>query len=93
MERWCNDFAASATYGGVCDVHRLQLSRRDRRLRPARGIDSPRREPRRWRTSTSGRPVRAITNWREVRELRGDADGCVRRVSRARGAGRRAATG
>ena len=25
MERWCDDFAASATYGGVCDVHRLQL--------------------------------------------------------------------
>ena len=26
MERWCNDFAGSANYGGVCDVHRLQLS-------------------------------------------------------------------
>ena len=25
MERWCDDFAASANYGGVCDVHRLQL--------------------------------------------------------------------
>ena len=25
MERWCADFAASDTYGGVCDVHRLQL--------------------------------------------------------------------
>src|SRR6476646_378905 len=25
MERWCDDFAASATYGGICDVHRLQL--------------------------------------------------------------------
>ena len=25
MERWCADFAASDNYGGVCDVHRLQL--------------------------------------------------------------------
>ena len=25
MERWCTDFAASDNYGGVCDVHRLQL--------------------------------------------------------------------
>ena len=25
MERWCADFAGSDNYGGVCDVHRLQL--------------------------------------------------------------------
>ena len=25
MQRWCNDFAGSANYGGVCDVHRLQV--------------------------------------------------------------------
>lgn len=25
MQRWCADFAVSTNYGGVCDVHRLQV--------------------------------------------------------------------
>ena len=57
MERWCEDFAASVTYGGVCDVHRLQLlaATDDYRLLEDRLVAASRR----WRMSTAGRPARA----------------------------------
>ena len=44
MQRWCNDFAGSANYGGVCDVHRLQVQGGRRRLPLARGATGRRQQ-------------------------------------------------
>src|SRR6185436_12091027 len=85
MERWCNDFAASANYGGVCDVHRLQLS--------AATDDYGLLEHRLVRAS---RELEEVNSWAagegyyqlgEVRRLRGDADGAFAAFSRARALG------
>jgi DNA-binding NarL/FixJ family response regulator len=85
MERWCNDFAASANYGGVCDVHRLQLSAAtdDYRLLEHRLVGA-------------SRALEEVNSWAagegyyqlgEVRRLRGDADGAFAAFSRARALG------
>lgn len=82
MERWCNDFAASANYGGVCDVHRLQLQSAsdDYRLLEARLVGA-------------SRALEEVNNWAagagyyelgEVRRLRGDAEGAFSAFARAR---------
>jgi DNA-binding NarL/FixJ family response regulator len=82
MERWCNDFAASATYGGVCDVHRLQLqaATNDYRLLERRLVDA-------------SRALEEVNSWAagagyyelgEVRRLRGDTDGAFAAFLRAR---------
>ncbi|HET7667738.1 MAG TPA: LuxR C-terminal-related transcriptional regulator [Mycobacterium sp.] len=82
MERWCNDFAASTNYGGVCDVHRLQLSAatEDYRLLEHRLVNA-------------SRALEDVNSWAagegyyqlgEVRRLRGDADGAFAAFSRAR---------
>jgi hypothetical protein len=85
MERWCNDFAASSNYGGVCDVHRLQLS--------AATEDYRRLEDRLAETS---RALEEVNTWAagegyfqlgEVRRLRGDADGAFAAFARARALG------
>ena len=60
MERWCNDSRRRANYGGVCDVHRLQLQAATDDYRASR-IGSCRRAGR-WRRSTAGRPARGTTN-------------------------------
>jgi DNA-binding NarL/FixJ family response regulator len=85
MERWCNDFAASANYGGVCDVHRLQLSAAtdDYRLLEDRLLGT-------------SRALEDVNSWAagegyyqlgEVRRLRGDADGAFTAFARARALG------
>ena len=82
MERWCNDFAASDTYGGVCDVHRLQLlaATDDYRLS-------------RTRLLATSQALEDANSWAagegyyqlgEVRRLRGDADGAFAAFARAR---------
>lgn len=82
MERWCDDFADSATYGGVCDVHRLQLlaATDDYRLLEDRLVT----------TSTS---LEDVNSWAagegfyqlgEVRRLRGDDDGALAAFAKAR---------
>ena len=86
MERWCNDFAASANYGGVCDVHRLQLHGRHRRLPRCSRTGWPRRAAR-WKRSTAGPAGEGYYQLGEVRRLRGDADGAFAAFARARALG------
>jgi DNA-binding NarL/FixJ family response regulator len=85
MERWCTDFAASANYGGVCDVHRLQLlaATEDYRLLEDRLVGA-------------SRSLEDVNSWAagegyyqlgEVRRLRGDADGAFAAFARARALG------
>ena len=85
MERWCNDFAASATYGGVCDVHRLQVKANtdDYRVLEDRLI-------------AASRALEDVNGWAagegyyqlgEVRRRRGDSDGALAAFSRARALG------
>ena len=85
MERWCNDFAASANYGGVCDVHRLQLKAAtdDYRVLEDRLI-------------AASRALEDVNGWAagegyyqlgEVRRRRGDSDGALAAFSRARALG------
>jgi DNA-binding NarL/FixJ family response regulator len=85
MERWCEDFAASVTYGGVCDVHRLQLltATDDYRLLEDRLV-------------AASRALEEVNPWAagegfyelgEVRRLRGDADGAFAAFARARALG------
>jgi DNA-binding NarL/FixJ family response regulator len=82
MERWCDDFAASATYGGICDVHRLQLL--------AATDDYRRLED---RLATASRALEDVNVWAagegyyqlgELRRLRGDTDGAFAAFARAR---------
>ena len=82
MERWCDDFAASATYGGVCDVHRLQLL--------AATDDYRRLED---RLAAVSRSLEDVNIWAagegyyqlgEVRKLLGDHDGAFAAFARAR---------
>ena len=82
MERWCDDFAASATYGGVCDVHRLQL---------LTATDDYRRLED--RLAAVSRSLEDVSVWAagegyyqlgEVRRLLGDDDGAFVAFARAR---------
>ena len=82
MERWCDDFAASATYGGVCDVHRLQL---------LTATDDYRRLED--RLAAVSRSLEDVNVWAagegyyqlgEVRRLLGDDDGAFVAFARAR---------
>jgi DNA-binding NarL/FixJ family response regulator len=81
MERWC-DIAGSDTYGGVCDVHKLQLR--------AASDDYERLEN---RLLAASRLLKDINSWAagegfyqlgEVRRLRGDADGALAAYAEAR---------
>ncbi len=85
MERWCNDFAVSANYGGVCDVHRLQLlaATDDYRLLEHR-------------LAGASRALEEVNSWAagegyyqlgEVRRLRGDDDGAMAAFAKARALG------
>lgn len=85
MERWCNDFAASSNYGGVCDVHRLQLSAATEDYRQLED-----------RLAETSRALEEVNTWAagegyfqlgEVRRLRGDADGAFAAFARARSLG------
>ncbi len=86
MERWCADFAASATYGGVCDVHRLQIQ--------AASDDYRMLEERLTTTSMGLEDVNAYAaaegyyQLGEVRRRRGDADGALAAFARARALGK-----
>jgi DNA-binding NarL/FixJ family response regulator len=82
MERWCDDFAASATYGGVCDVHRLQLL--------AATNDYHRIAD---RLAAVSRTLEDVNRWAagqgyyqlgEVHRVVGDADGAFAAFARAR---------
>jgi DNA-binding NarL/FixJ family response regulator len=82
MERWCADFAASDTYGGVCDVHRLQLlvATDDYRQIHARLV-------------ATSKALEDVNSWAagegyyqlgEVLRLQGDTDGAAAAFARAR---------
>ena len=82
MERWCDDFAASATYGGVCDVHRLQLLIATDDYRQLED-----------RLAAVSRALEDVNIWAagegyyqlgEVRRLLGDDDGAFAAFARAR---------
>jgi DNA-binding NarL/FixJ family response regulator/HPt (histidine-containing phosphotransfer) domain-containing protein len=82
MERWCDDFAASATYGGVCDVHRLQLLTA---TDDYHGLED--------RLAAVSRSLEDVSVWAagegyyqlgEVRRLLGDDDGAFVAFARAR---------
>ncbi|MFC3776801.1 response regulator transcription factor [Mycolicibacterium holsaticum] len=82
MERWCRDFAASITYGGVCDVHRLQLLAG---TDDYTALDA--------RLDQTSRALEEVNSWAagegyyqlgEVRRLRRDADGALAAFARAR---------
>jgi len=85
MERWCNDFAGSANYGGVCTIHRLQLS--------AAAGDYRRLEDRLFGTSRALEDVNSRVAGEgyyqlgEVRRRRGDADGAFVAFAQARALG------
>ena len=85
MERWCADFAGSDNYGGVCDVHRLQLlvATDDYRQLHARLV-------------ATSQALEDVNSWAageghyqlgEVLRLQGDADGAFVAFARARALG------
>ena len=85
MQRWCNDFAGSANYGGVCDVHRLQVQ--------AAGDDYRMLEE---QLAAASSALEEVNTWAagegyyqlgEVRRRRGDADGAFAAFARARSLG------
>jgi DNA-binding NarL/FixJ family response regulator len=85
MERWCTDFAASDTYGGVCDIHRLQLL--------TATDDYGQLEA---RLLAASQALEDVNSWAagegyyqlgEVLRLRGDADGAFAAFARARALG------
>ncbi|ODQ94409.1 helix-turn-helix transcriptional regulator [Mycolicibacterium holsaticum] len=82
MEQWCHEFAGSATYGDVCDVHRLQVQAATDDL----GLLEN-------RLATASRALEDVNTWAagegyyqlgEVRRRRGDADGAFAAFARAR---------
>jgi len=82
MERWCDDFAASATYGGICDVHRLQLLATTNDYRRLQD-----------RLASVSRSLEDVNIWAagegyyqlgEVRRLLGDDEGALVAFARAR---------
>lgn len=85
MERWCADFAASDTYGGVCDVHRLQLLVATEDYRQLRA-----------RLVTTSQALEDVNGWAagegyyqlgEVLRLQGDTEGAFAAFTRARALG------
>ena len=86
MDRWCTDFAASANYGGVCDVHRLQIQ--------AAGDDYRMLEERLAAASSALEEVNGYAaaegyyQLGEVRRLRGNAEGALAAFARARALGK-----
>ncbi len=85
MQRWCNDFAGSANYGGVCDVHRLQVK--------AAGDDYRMLEE---QLAAASSALEEVNTWAagegyyqlgEVRRRRGDAGGAFAAFARARSLG------
>jgi DNA-binding NarL/FixJ family response regulator len=85
MDRWCNDFAVSVNYGGVCEVHRLQLQAAtdDYRLLEKR-------------LAGASRALEEVNCWAagegyyqlgEVRRLCGDAEGAFAAFAQARALG------
>ncbi|BBY15297.1 LuxR C-terminal-related transcriptional regulator [Mycolicibacterium litorale] len=84
MERWCAT-AGSDTYGGVCDVHRLQVR--------AATDDYATLEN---ELAVASQMLESVNSWAagegfyqlgEVRRLRGDADGALTAYARARASG------
>ncbi|KUI23114.1 helix-turn-helix transcriptional regulator [Mycobacterium sp. IS-1496] len=84
MERWCA-VAGSDTYGGVCDVHRLQVR--------AATDDYESLET---QLAGASQTLESVNSWAagegfyqlgEVRRLRGDADGAFAAYARARALG------
>ncbi|ULE32013.1 helix-turn-helix transcriptional regulator [Mycobacterium sp. IDR2000157661] len=82
MERWCAQFAGSVTYGGVCDVHRLQVQAATDDLRLLEE-----------RLDTASRTLEGVNTWAagegyyqlgEVRRRRGDVEGAFAAYTRAR---------
>lgn len=80
MERWC-DLAGSDTYGGVCDVHRLQLQAATENYEALEN-----------RLLAAGALLEEINSWAagegfyqlgEVRRLRGDAEGAFAAYAKA----------
>ena len=82
MERWCADFAASDTYGGVCDVHRLQLlvATDDYRQLHARLVAASQA----LEDTNSWAAGEGYYQLGEVLRLQGDADGAFAAFARAR---------
>jgi DNA-binding CsgD family transcriptional regulator len=85
MERWCADFAASDTYGGVCDVHRLQLLAATEDYRELHA-----------RLLATSQALADVNSWAagegyyqlgEVLRLLGDTDGALAAFARARSLG------
>lgn len=81
MERWC-DSVATATYSGVCDVHRLQIA--------SASDDYGLLED---RLAIASQALEEVNTWAggegyyqlgEVRRLRGDIDGALQAFARAR---------
>jgi DNA-binding NarL/FixJ family response regulator len=82
MERWCDNFAVSAAYGGVCDVHRLQLLAATDDYRVMEET-----------LAATSRSLEEVNIWAagegyyqlgEVRRLRGDSEGAFAAFARAR---------
>ncbi len=85
MERWCNDFAASANYGGVCDVHRLQLmAATDNYSLLEHRLAAVSRALEEVNSSAAGDGYYQLG---EVRRLRGDTDGALVAFAHARALG------
>ncbi|MGV0791134.1 LuxR C-terminal-related transcriptional regulator [Mycolicibacterium sp. XJ1819] len=82
MQRWCHEYAGSDTYGGVCDVHRLQVQAATGDLRLLEEqLDS------------ASRTLEEVNGWAagegyyqlgEVRRMRGDVEGAFAAFARAR---------
>lgn len=84
MQRWC-DITSTTTYGGVCDVHRLQVL--------AAGDDYRLLED---QLVAASRTLEDVNSWAagegyyqlgEVRRLRGDVDGAFAAFAKARALG------
>jgi DNA-binding CsgD family transcriptional regulator len=84
MERWCA-LAGSDTYGGVCDVHRLQVR-----------VATDDYETLENQLAGASQMLEAVNSWAagegfyqlgEVRRLRGDTDGAFAAYARARASG------
>lgn len=82
MERWCSDISMSANYGGVCDVHRLQLlaATDDYRLLEDRLVGATES----LEDANSFAAGEGYYQLGEVRRLRGDVDGAFEAFARAR---------
>jgi DNA-binding NarL/FixJ family response regulator len=82
MERWCQDVAASLTYSGLCDVHRLQLRAANedyRLLEDKLSAASSKLEEVNTFAAAEG-----YYQLGEIRRRRGDVDGALAAFSRAR---------